>query len=270
MLLKIGFDMEFDVLAPTPMVLMLFVHPERQKDLQGPEAISIEPAVELTRSIDIFGNEIGRIVAPPGRLKLSSRATIFDDLVHDAQDPNAREHPIHELPADALQFLLGSRYCEVDRLLPMAWDLFGKTEPGWGRVKAICNWVFQNITFGYKFGRPTKTAWDVYYERSGVCRDFMHLAITFCRCMNIPARYATGYLPDVGVPISPEPMDFSAFFEVYLSGRWWTFDSRYNVPRLGRVIMGRGRDATDVALTTSFGMTRLARFEVIADEVRGS
>jgi transglutaminase-like putative cysteine protease len=269
MQIKIGYDIEFDVLAPTPMLVMLFVHPDRERDLVKPEELIVEPALPVSTYTDVFGNKVGRITAPAGRLRLRSESVIYDDLVHDTHDPNARQHTIDELPPDVLQFLIGSRYCEVDRLLTTAWDLFGKTEPGWGRVKAICNWVHANIKFGYPFGRPTKTAWDTYYERTGVCRDFMHLAVTFCRCMNIPARYATGYLGDIGVPADPNPMDFSAFFEAYLSGRWWVFDSRFNVPRLGRIAIAKGRDATDVALTTSFGPTQLRNFKVVTDEVKG-
>jgi transglutaminase-like putative cysteine protease len=170
--------------------------------------------------------------------------------------------PVQELPAETLQYLMPSRYCEVDLLSPAAVELFGDVPRGWQRVQAICDWVHMKVTFGYPFARPTRTALDVFTERIGVCRDFQHLAVTFCRCLNIPARYATGYLGDIGVPPSPSPMDFSAWFEAYLEDRWWTFDARHNVPRIGRVLMATGRDATDVALTTSFGRAALTHFEV--------
>jgi transglutaminase-like putative cysteine protease len=163
--------------------------------------------------------------------------------------------------------LLGSRYCEVDRFTDLAWKMFGSVPEGWPRVKAVCDWVHENVKFGYEFARSTKTAWEVYTERNGVCRDFMHLAITFLRNMNIPARYATGYLGDIGVPPAPDPMDFSAFFEVYLGGRWWPVDARHNVPRQGRILMARGRDAVDVALATSFGPHTLTKFSVVTDEI---
>ena len=179
----------------------------------------------------------------------------------------ARQHPVEELPFDHLTYLMNSRCCEVDRLSDIATELFGNTAPGWGRVQAIVNWVHSRVQFGYQFARATRTALDVYTERVGVCRDFQHLAIAFCRCMHIPARYATGYLGDIGVQISSAPMDFSAWFEVYLEGRWWTFDARHNAPRVGRVLMAAGRDAADVAMTTSFGMAELAKFTVVTSEV---
>jgi transglutaminase-like putative cysteine protease len=267
MLIRLGYDLTFEIPSPTPMVLMLYVHPERTRDLVEPDRLSIEPHVAVEDFLDTFGNRCARIVAPAGRVEMRYQGLIRDDGFNDAQNPSARQHPIAELPAESLQFLFSSRYCEVDKLGPIAWELFGKTEPGWPRVKAICNWVQDNIRFGYRYARLTKTAWDVFVERTGVCRDFMHLAITFCRCVNIPARYATGYLGDIGVPDTPDPGDFSAYFEVYLENRWWPMDARHNVPRLGRVLMARGRDATDVALTTSFGVTKLVQFKVVTEEV---
>lgn len=185
----------------------------------------------------------------------------------DPVNPEARQIPVQDLPEPTLQYLLNTRYCEVDRLSNIAVELFGHTQPGWPRVQAICDWVNQKVTFGYHFARQTKTALDVYTERCGVCRDFQHLAITFCRCLNIPARYATGYLGDIGVPPVPSPMDFSAWFEVYLEDRWWAFDARHNRPRIGRVLMAVGRDAADVAITTSFGLATLTNFTVVTDEV---
>jgi len=267
MLIHIGYDLIYEFTAPTPMTLLLYVHPDRARDLKEPEKLIVEPEIPIHDFIDVFGNRAARFIAPAGQLRLRSESFVRDDGLVDAQNPSAQQVPIHELPPEVMQFLLSSRYCEVDRLGNIAWDLFGKSEPGWGRAKAICNWVQANVKFGYPFARATKTAWDTFVERTGVCRDLMHLAVTFCRCLNIPARYATGYLGDIGVPISPDPMDFSAFFEVYLDNRWWPMDARHNIPRLGRVLMARGRDATDVALTTSFGPSKLVKFAVVTEEI---
>ena len=267
MFIRIGYDVVFALPAPTPMLLMLNVHPSRFNSLRGTESLTIEPYVPITPYNDSFGNSCGRIVAMPGLVRFRNEAVVYDDGQPDPIDQSARQHSIDELPHEVLQFLLASRYCEVDLLKDTAWNLFSTTNPGWSRVQAICDWVHSNVTFGYQYARSTKTAIDVYNERQGVCRDFMHLAISFCRAMNIPARYATGYLGDIGVPISPAPMDFSAWFEVYLGGRWWTMDARHNKPRIGRVLMARGRDAVDVALTTAFGVANLQKFTVITEEV---
>ncbi len=270
MRIRIGYDIVFDVPHPTPVVMLLRVHPSAQSLLIGPEAPRLEPDLPTSSYGDSFGNRVDRIVAPAGRLRLTNDAMVEVDGRPDPVEPGAEQLAVSDLPPEAIPFLLASRYCEVDRLGQVAWDLFGSGPRGWGRVQAICNWVHNHLTFDYMSARPTKTAFDAYHERRGVCRDFTHLAITLCRCMNIPARYATGYLGDIGVPPSPSPMDFSAWFEVYLGGRWWTFDARHNVPRIGRVLMARGRDAVDAALTTSFGPTFLAKFEVWTDEMPGS
>jgi transglutaminase-like putative cysteine protease len=246
---------------------MLNVHPSRAGDLVEPDRLRIEPDVEPEQYIDAFGNLCCRFTAPAGRIRLFNSTLIEDSGNVDPQDFSAREIPVADLPPETLQFLLSSRYCEVDLLSNTAAQLFGGIPPGWQRVQAICDWVHDNVTFGYHFASPTKTALDVYRDRTGVCRDFQHLAITFCRSVNIPARYATGYLGDICVPPPGVPMDFAAWFEAYLEGRWWTFDARNNEPRVGRVLMATGRDATDVAITTSFGDTRLAHFEVTTDEV---
>jgi transglutaminase-like putative cysteine protease len=269
MLIRIGYDVVFDLPAPTPMLLMMNVHPSRFSSLRGPEKLSIDPYVPTTPYIDSFGNTCGRIVAMAGQARFRNDAIVYDDGQPDAYDPSAQQHLIDQLPADALQFLLSSRYCEVDLLKDIAWGLFSNAGLGYARVNAICDWVHSNVTFGYQFASPTMSAADVYRERKGVCRDFTHLAITFCRCMNIPARYATGYLGEIGVPPAP-PGDFSAWFEVYLGGRWWTRDARHNMRRIGRVLMARGRDAADVALTTAFGVANLKQFEVWTDEVDAS
>ncbi len=267
MLIRLGYDIEFDVQGSVPIVAMLNVHPSRARDLREPDELRSTPGVPLDKYVDSFGNDCVRFLAPPGPLRLWNSTLIEDSGEWDAADPNAREIPIEELPANVLQFLLGSRYCEVDLLSNTAAELFGAVPQGWGRVKAVCDWVNQKVSFGYSFARSTKTALDVYTERVGVCRDFQHLAVTFCRCLNIPARYVTGYLGDIGVPAAPSPMDFSAWFEAYLGDRWWTFDARHNAPRKGRVLMAVGRDAADVAITTAFGIARLTKFSVVSDEV---
>jgi transglutaminase-like putative cysteine protease len=252
------------------MLLMLYVHPSLTDRLQQPEKIHVEPVIAVEDFNDAFGNRCGRIVAPAGKLRLWYDNVITDTGQPEPAYPGAQQHPVEALPPAVLPFLLASRYCEVDRLLDIAWELFSQTPPGWARVQAVCDWLYANVEFGYAYARPTKTAYDVYVERKGVCRDFMHLAVTFCRCLNIPARYATGYLGDIGVPHDPSPMDFSAFFEAYLDGQWHPFDARHNQRRSGRVLMARGRDAADVALTTGFGPTLLEKFTVWTDEIAES
>jgi transglutaminase-like putative cysteine protease len=249
---------------------MLYVHPSRSVDMSEAEIIYSTPSLPVYTFIDVFGNRCGRIDAPTGPLRLWHNTTVRDSGLPDAVAPKARQLEVRELPPETLRFLMGSRYCETDRLSEIAWGLFGSTPMGWARVQAICDWVHNNVKFGYEFARPTKTAYDVYVERQGVCRDFTHLLLTMLRCMNIPARYATGYLGDIGVPADPAPMDFCAWTEVFLDGQWYTFDARHNIPRIGRIVMARGMDASDVALTTSFGPTILRKFTVIADEVQES
>jgi len=265
MLIRIGFDLQFNIPATVPMVALLNVHPSRAADLVDSDQLRIEPEIKIETYIDSFGNRCSRFVAPPGHLRLSSSALIRDSGEPDPYDWTARELPVGELPHEILTFLLSSRYCEVDRFVSIAQELFGAIQPGWARVQAISNWVHNHMTFNYQQARPSKTALDVYTERVGVCRDYQHLAITFCRALNIPARYVTGYLGDIGVPERP-PMDFSAWFEAYLSGKWWTFDARNNEPRIGRILMATGRDAADVAMTTSFGQADLTHFFVVTEE----
>lgn len=267
MLIRIGYEIAFDVPAPAPMVLVLDTRPEWDSKRKRLGKLRVEPEVPVEHYVDSFGNRCSRLIAPKGRITFWDDAVVEDSGEPDEQAPDAIQHRIEDLPSDVLTFLLASRYCEVDQLSDIAWSLFGQTPEGWGRVKTICDWVHNHVEFGYQYARPTKTAWDVFKEKQGVCRDFTHLALTFCRCMNIPARYATGYLGDIGVPLSPNPMDFSGWFEVYLGGRWYTFDARHNVPRIGRIVMARGRDAVDVALTTSFGSAPLVKFVVWTDEV---
>ena len=265
MLIRLGYDIRFEVYSELPMMAMLKVHPSRAHDLLEPDTMHVEPNVAVDDYIDGFGNICSRLVAPPGVLRMWTSNVIRDSGLPDPQNPSARQLPVEELPPDVLRFLLGSRYCEVDRLSDLAISLFGQTTPGWPRVQAVLDWVHQRTTFGYNFARSTKTALDVYNEQTGVCRDFQHLAIAMCRSLNIPARYATGYLGDIGVTVLPVPGDFSAWFEAYLDGRWWTFDARHNMPRIGRVLMATGLDAADVAITTAFGNAFLAKFEIITD-----
>jgi transglutaminase-like putative cysteine protease len=249
--------------------MMLYAHPEVDAKLERPEIISADPGWPIEQYLDGFGNRVGRIVAPTaGELHIRSETVYHDTYAPEPQPAReAYQHDAGELPHDVLPYLLGSRYCEIDRLGAIAWDLFGDLRHGGERALAINTWVFQNIFFSYRFTRPNKTALDTYTERNGVCRDMMHLAISFCRAMNIPARYATGYLGDIDADPDPTPMDYSAFYEVYLDGKWWPMDARHGKARVGRVLMGRGRDAADVALLTTFGRHRLTKFTVVTDEL---
>ena len=267
MILRLGYDIQFEIPATTAIVALLNVHPSRVEDLRAPDELLVEPAAQIENFIDSFGNRCVRFVAPQGKLRLSNSTLIWDSGQPDRVSPDAREIPVQELPHEALRYLYNSRYCEVDRFSNIAWELFSGVPAGWGRVQAICDWIHTKVSFGYQYARPTKTALDVYTERFGVCRDFQHLAVTMCRALNIPARYATGYLGEIGVPATLTPMDFSAWFEVYLEDRWWTFDARNNKPRVGRVLMATGRDASDVAMTTSFGIANLTHFTVISEQL---
>jgi transglutaminase-like putative cysteine protease len=267
MLIRLGYDIRFDIDQPVSMVAILNVHPTRRSDLQEPDRVQVDPPVQTEEYADSFGNICTRLLAPTGPLRLTNSTLIVDSGLPDAVNPHASEVPVEELPVGVLRFLMASRFCEVDLLSHTAVDLFGGSTRGWARVQAICDWVHEKVTFSYPQARPTRTALDVYTERVGVCRDFQHLAVTLCRSLNIPARYATGYLGDIAVPPSNSPMDFSAWFEVYLEGQWWTCDARHNAPRVGRVLLATGLDATDVAITTSFGAARLSHFAVTTDEV---
>lgn len=265
MLIRLAYDIQFEIPATVAMVALLNVHPSRSHDLLEPDELHIEPNVPVTSYIDGFGNRCARFVAPEGHLRLSGDTLMRDSGYPDSLNLAARESAVGDLPHEILSYLLNSRYCEVDSFNNIAFELFGNLDPGWSRVQYICNWVHNNVAFNYQQARPTKTALDVFTERVGVCRDFQHLAITFCRALNIPARYATGYLAYVGVPVVV-PMDFSAWFEAWLDGRWWTFDARNNQPRIGRILMATGRDASDVAMTTAFGKADLSHFFVVAEE----
>ena len=265
--LRVGFEMVYDCPAPTPMILALNIHHSRAPDLLRPDLLVTSPVVPITAYHDLFGNWCSRIVAPAGRFVLSTDALVNDSGLPDIVAPWAIQTPVELLPESTLVYLLGSRYCETDQLSETAWQLFGHGPTGWARVQAICDFVHQHIEFGYHHARRTRTAWEAYNEGQGVCRDYAHLAITFCRCMNIPARYCTGYLGDIRIPPIPCPMDFAGWFEAYLGDQWYTFDARNNTPRIGRVLMARGRDACDVALASTFGPNTLSQFTVWADEV---
>ncbi len=268
MQIQVGYELIFECPQPTPMILTLNIHFSRISDVMRPDHIITRPAVPMTAYRDGFGNWCSRIVAPAGEIRIFADAVVNDSGLPDPINSTAQQHPVEDLPAETLVYLLGSRYCETDRLSETAWKLFGQTPLGWPRVKTICDFVHDHIQFGYAHARSTKTALEAYNERQGVCRDYTHLAIAFCRCMNIPARYCTGYLGDIGVPASPDPMDFSAWLEVYLDGHWHTFDPRNKIPRIGRILIAQGRDAADVALTSAFGPNVLKGFRVWTDEVR--
>ncbi len=267
MKIRFGYELVYECPQPTPMLLMLNVHYSRVSDLVSPDHLVISPSVPISAYRDPFGNWCSRIVAPQCTLRLTTDAVIHDSGATDLIVPSAQQSPVEHLPDECIQFLLGSRYCETDRFSELAWSLFHTAPTGWARVQTICDFVHQHIKFGYQFARPTKTAWEAYHERTGVCRDYAHLAITFCRCMNIPARYCTGYLGDIGRPPVPDPMDFAGWFEAYIGGQWYTFDARNNTPRIGRILLGRGRDAADVAISTTFGQNTLKSFRVWTDQV---
>ncbi|MCE7795701.1 transglutaminase family protein [Sphingobium sufflavum] len=268
MLIRAGYSIRFECEVPTPMLAMLSIHPSRNKDLVTPHHILTLPQVPIYDYHDAYGNVCSRVTVPPGGFTLSCEFTMQDSGQPDPATPDAVQHPIEDLPDEALLYLLGSRYCETDRLSETAWSLFGHIQSGWEKVQAIAAFTHGHIEFGYHHARSNRTAWDAYQEQRGVCRDFAHLAVTLCRCMNIPARYCTGYLGDIGVPPADAPMDFSAWFEVWLGDAWHVFDARHRHPRIGRILMARGRDATDTALTTSFGNMILSQFEIVTEEVR--
>lgn len=267
MQIRAGFELVYDCPQPTPMIFNLNVHFTRVSDLVGRDDLVIDPPVPMSAYRDSFGNWCTRIVAPPGRTRISANALVNDSGLPDVVVPFAHQHRVEDLPEETLLFLLGSRYCETDRLSETAWNLFGNTPMGWARVQAICDFVHRHIEFGYHHARMTRTALEAFHDKTGVCRDYAHLAVAFCRCMNIPARYCTGYLGDIGMPPPYGPMDFSAWFEAFLDGHWYTFDARNNIPRIGRVLIARGRDASDVAISSTFGPNTLASFKVWTDEV---
>jgi transglutaminase-like putative cysteine protease len=267
MKLQVGYELQYELPQATPMILMLSIHHSRSADVSSPDHVLIDPPVPIKGYHDGFGNWCSRIVAPAGVVRIATNTTVQDTGAPDASHPNAEQIPVETLPEDTLVYLLASRFCDSDRLLDKAWELFGRKKTGWARVQDVCDFVHQHIEFGYDHARVTRSASEAYEERVGVCRDYAHLAIAFCRALNIPARYCTGYLSDIGTPKPFPPGDFAAWFEAYLGGKWHMFDPRNNVPRMGRVLIARGRDAADVAITTTFGVNTLKSFRVWTDEV---
>ncbi|MEX2617413.1 MAG: transglutaminase family protein [Alphaproteobacteria bacterium] len=267
--LRVGYELQYAFPQPTPVILMLSVHFSRVSDLAMPDHVLVNPSVPVSGYRDGYGNWCTRLLAPEGVFRISADNSVRDSGLPDPVSPNAMQIPVESLPEEALVFLLPSRFCESDRLLDLAWRQFGNTAPGWSRVQAICDFVHNHITFGYEHARVTRTASEGYKEGIGVCRDFAHLAVAFCRALNIPARYCTGYLSDIGTPPPLPPGDFAAWFEAYLGGEWHMFDPRNNTPRIGRILIARGRDAADVAIATTFGPNTLQGFRVWADEVTG-
>ncbi len=268
MLINIGYDIALRIPTSTAILYSLRVHPSREHDLVATEAIQIEPFVPVHEFFDVYGNRCGRIAVEPGLVRFTNQATIRDSGLLNDIAPDAPYMDVRELPLDTLPFILPSRYCEADSvLLSLAWNQFGNIWGGWNKVQAICDFVHRHLNFNYPNARSNRTALEAYREKSGVCRDFTHLAITLCRCLNIPARYVTGYLGDIGVPQDPAPMDFSAWFEAYVGGRWYTFDPRHNTRRAGMIPMAMGKDASDCALTTVFSVHVLENFQVTTYEV---
>jgi transglutaminase-like putative cysteine protease len=265
--IRIGYELTYRCPQPTPMILNLNVHHTRVADLDYPDHVRTNPAVPLRLYRDGFGNWCTRLVLPNGSTCITGDAVINDCGLCEPVVPDAQQHAVESLPEETLVYLLGSRYCDTDNLSAFAWQRFGGPMSGWSRVQSVCDFVHQHITFGYQFANPARTASQAFTERQGVCRDFAHLAVTLCRCLNIPARYCTGYLGDIGVPVSDAPMDFAGWFEAYVGGAWYTFDARNNEPRIGRVLIARGRDAADVAISMSFGPNTLEGFRVWADEI---
>jgi transglutaminase-like putative cysteine protease len=268
MFIRFGCALEFECAQATPMILNLNVHYTRASDLVRPDNLIMDPSVPMSVYRDVFGNWRTRTVAPPGKFRVSTDGLIRDAGEPDAIFPYAFEHTVDSLPDDTLPFLLPTRYCETELLAPAACSLFGSLTPGWDRVQAVCHFVNEHISFDYQAARATKTAWEAYNERRGVCRDYTHLAITLCRCLNIPARYCTGYLADIGVPTMPFPTDFASWMEVYLAGSWHTFDPRHNERRIGRVLIARGQDAADVAASMTFGPNVLKSLKVWTNEIQ--
>ncbi len=267
---QVGYELQYEFPQPTPVIMMLNMHFTRVSDLATPDHISVTPSVPISGYRDSYGNWCSRFLAPAGSVLISTDCIVRDSGQPDPVVPDARQVPVEELPEEAVVFLLASRFCDSDKLLDLAWSLFKDSEPGWARVQAVCDFTHRHITFGYEHARVTRSASEAYEDKRGVCRDFAHLAVAFCRALNIPARYCTGYLSEVGMPLPHAPGDFAAWFEAYLDGSWHTFDPRNNVPRVGRILLARGRDAADVAITTTFGPNTLRSFRVWTDEIAGS
>ena len=269
MRILVGCEMTYDLAQVTPMIVTLNVHSSRVSDLEWPDHLVTTPAVPIEGYRDLFGNWCNRLVAPSGLFTLGTRTIVRDEGQWDQTDPTAEQSQVQDLPHDTLHFLVGSRYCETDRLSDKAWELFGGTPLGFARVQAVVDYVHDHLTFGYEYSRSTRTAFEAFEEGRGVCRDYAHLALAFLRCLNIPARYCTGYISDIGLPPPEAPQDFAAWIEAFIGGAWHTFDPRNNDPRIGRILIARGRDAADVPLTVTFGPSTLRSFVVTTEEVTG-
>ena len=266
MRIRVGCEFHFDAALPVPAVALVRVRRDSGVTVER-ETWDVQPDASFSDLVDIYGNYARRIVIGAGKASLRYDAEVTASAAPDAVSPAATQYQVEDLPGEILIYTLASRYCLSDTLSDAAVELFGSTPHGWERVQAVCNWVHANVRFDYAASRPDTTSVDVFQARVGVCRDFAHLAISFCRALNIPARYVFGYLPDISVTPPPDPMDFCAWMEVYLGGRWWTFDPRNNARRIGRVVIARGRDATDVAMVTSYGKLVLDEMTVWADEI---
>lgn len=266
MLISLGCQMEFRFPQPTPLIAMLNVHGTRFSDMVQQDDLVTHPSIPIAGYRDGFGNWCARMLAPPGDFVVSTNGVFRDTGEPDPVAPEAQQHDVRDLPSDTLVYLLGSRYCDTDLLSEQAWQIFGQTDPGWSRVQAICDFVETHVAFGYHHAKATRTASQTLAESVGVCRDFAHLAITLCRCMNIPARYCTGYLSDIGEPLPHPAGDFAAWMDVYLDGRWHMFDPRNNTRRYARFLVARGRDAADVPLTQTFGPATITGFYVWTEE----
>jgi transglutaminase-like putative cysteine protease len=274
--IRYGYQIEVACDQPTPMITLLDIHPSRRADVTESDEMQVRALADgslvnnVTLYTDKFGNICRRLVAPAGGASISACGIIHDTGFPDEKNPSVQAMPPQDLPDETLIYLMGSRYCETDRMSELAWARFGSIPDGWARVQAICDHVHQRLRFDYGNARATRTAFEAYEERVGVCRDFAHVALTLCRCLNIPARYCTGYLGDIGVPADINPGDFSGWFEAYLGGAWWTFDARHNKPRIGRILIAQGRDAADVPIINSFGAHTLKHFEIMTEEVEGA
>jgi transglutaminase-like putative cysteine protease len=265
--IRYGYDIALELAQPATILAMADVHSDFRRSIVEETELEVAPAMRAERLVDDSGNVVRRLSAPSGPVSLRLQGVFRADGREDEVDPAAEAVGVSDLPPETLPFLRASRYCETDLLSDFAWANFGSIGGGWARVQAICDFVHQRLRFSYPEARPTRTANEALAEGVGVCRDFTHLAVTLCRCLNIPARYCNGYLGDIGVPPDPAPMDFNAWFEAFLGRRWFTFDARHNQPRIGRILISRGRDAADIPMITTFGSHALTRFTVVTEEI---
>lgn len=263
---RVGCEFIVESSAPTPTAGIVRPRDRGWHTLLD-ERYSLSPDVPIHAYVDGFGNHVWRWTAPEGQMRIRYDAIVDVPPGADPLLVDLPGTPVDALPDEVLVYTLPSRHCQSDLVIDTAWQLFGELPDGSARVQAICDWAHTNIEYGYGNSISTTSGYDAYQQRRGVCRDFAHIAVMFCRAMNIPARYVCGYLPDIAVPYDPVPMDFHAWFEAYLDGEWRTYDARHNTPRIGRVLIARGRDAVDTAFLTSYGPSTLTGFTVWADEI---